>query len=151
MKKFQFRLEKVLAWRNTQLEVEKLQMKQSSAELRQAHSALEALEKAREAAGQELLEARSVAGWSLAALAGYNASLGVQERSLKVRRSECERRHEEQRSRLLEAQRRCRLLEKLKQRRLAEYQEETSKALENFGTENYLAQWISRERNNRRG
>ncbi|MBM3774054.1 MAG: hypothetical protein FJW37_02735 [Acidobacteria bacterium] len=141
MKPFHFRLERVLAWRKTQLEIEKARAARLAAEMRECALAIERLEAERVASGQELLGQASVEGWSLAALAGYRTRLGMAGRRLEAQRQDFERRYGEQRSRVIEAQQRSRLLEKLKGRQHAEHQQESGKELEPFSAENYLAQW----------
>ncbi|MGQ9633804.1 MAG: hypothetical protein ACUVXB_06110 [Bryobacteraceae bacterium] len=141
MRKFQFRLERVLGWRKTQLELEEYRLRQLSAEL-------EAIErhKARLATDRTLTERRLLAlpqidGQELAAHSAYLAALQRQEKQMEVRRQQQQRLIEAQHQRVTEARRQCRLLERLKARAWSAWQAEYDREIETLATEAHLARW----------
>ena len=146
MQPFRFRLEKVLAWRATQLEMEQYQMKRLSAELDaiERGRALLVVERAR--AESTVLGAGRIDGADLAAHAAFLVHLGHQEQELERRRLEQEKRLAQQHQRLIEARRRVRLLERLKSRRRVEWELELTKELEQFAAEAHLARWNAERR-----
>lgn len=130
MKAFQFRLERVLDWRRTELEIEETRLKQ----LRAAQAALDhertALESARQTAGRALLAQLRVSGAELQLLSGYNAAVKLLCARLDEKRRASEEAAAAQQQKLLEARRRLRLLENLKDRRLTEWKYETERRME---------------------
>lgn len=141
MRKFQFRLERVLGWRRTQLELEEHKLKTLAAEMdaierRRAQLALD-----RTLAERHVLAEPRLDGSLLEAHAAYLAGLSLQEQRLERVRQEQEQRIASQHQRVLEARRRCRLLERLRARALADWQAEADRELENTATELYLARW----------
>ena len=146
MQPFRFRLEKVLSWRGTQLEMEQYQMKRLSAELdaTERERALMVVERTR--AESAVLGAGRIDGADLAAHAAFLVRLGHQERELERRRQEQEQRLAAQHQRLMEARRRVRLLERLKTRRRAEWELELNRELEQFAAEAHLARWNAERR-----
>ncbi len=141
MKPFRFRLERVLAWRRTELEVEQFKTRQLAAGLERIEQARYQLLAARAASERSVLDAGRVDGLDLEAHASHLALLARRDRELQARRVEAERSLAAQRAKLVEAQRRCRLLERLRGRRLEEWQAEASRELENFAAETHLARW----------
>jgi len=141
MKPFRFRLEKVLAWRGTEMELEQYRTRRLAMELEEIERARAQLAVDRTAAERAILGAGSIDGGDLAAHAAYLARVVRQERQLQRRRLEQEQRLKEQHQRLMEARRRLRLLEKLKARRREEWLAETNRELEEFAAESHLARW----------
>lgn len=141
MSAFRFSLERVLAFRRRQLELEQ-------ARYRQCAAAVEALDRARaelEASGaraETQVRAWSpVAGSDLAALAYFRRSVRAREQQIAARRIEAARAAEAQMKLLLESQRRCRLLERLKDRLLAEWTAARDRELDQLAAESHLARW----------
>src|SRR5262245_9081993 len=130
MKAFRFRLDRVLDWRRTELEMEETRLKQ----LRAASVALDrekaALESSRETAGRDLLERASVYGADLQLLSGFNLAVKRQCTRLDEKRREADTAAAAQQQKLLEARRRLRLLENLRERRLAEWTYQTERQME---------------------
>lgn len=130
MKNFQFRLDRVLDWRRTEMEMEETRLKQ----LRAAQAALDqeraALESARDNAGRTLLGQASVYGAELQLLSGYNTAVKLLSARLDEKRRAAEQTAAAQQQKLLEARRRLRLLENLRDRRLAEWKYDTERQLE---------------------
>ena len=144
MTAFRFRLEKVLTWRRTQLEMEDARFKQqivAVADLDRTRAELEA------AAIRSEVEVRKwspLAGHDLAALSGFRLLVQDQEKQLATQRAEALQRLEAQQRVMLEARRRCRLIERLEQRRLAEWQSAADREVEQLAAESYLAGVVRR-------
>ncbi|HEV2445724.1 MAG TPA: hypothetical protein VGS58_07370 [Candidatus Sulfopaludibacter sp.] len=141
MSRFRFPLERVLAWRRTQLEIEEARYQQKLA----AVAALDRQRAEMEAAGiQAEVQVRAwkaVSGEDLAALAEFRQSVRTREKQIAARRAEAAKTADAQLAAMLEARRRCRLLERLKERRQAEWQAADRRALEELAAESYLARW----------
>jgi len=127
VKAFRFRLDRVLDWRRTQLDLEETR-------LRQLHAAVAELDRRRSdlaAAGEEArrsLAIRSSAdAFELHAFEAFRAAVKLQCRRLAEKRREREAEIANQQQKLLEARRRCRLLENLRDRRLSEWKYETQR------------------------
>ncbi|MCL6545765.1 MAG: hypothetical protein K6T61_11090 [Bryobacteraceae bacterium] len=143
MRRFQFRLERVLSWRKTQLELEEYRLRQLSA-------ALEAIErnKARLAAERTLAESQLLSrtqlnGQELAAHSAYLAALHREEKQTEHRRQQQQRLIEAQLQRVTEARRQCRLLERLRARAWSAWQAELDRETEALAAEAHLARWRS--------
>ena len=141
---FRFRLESVLNWRRTQLEVEE-------GKLRREIAALGELDRLREQAGQAGVNAenqvrqwRPVTGADLAALGAFRKALETEKGRIAARRKAQAARAAAQQTALMEARRRCRLLERLKERRFEEWRIAAAKELEELASEASIAKW-SRE------
>jgi len=142
VRSFHFRLEKVLAWRRTELEVERFKTRQLAAEIESVEQERNRLLAERTAAEGALLAAGVSDGADLQAHAACLDRIERRSAGLQKRRAELETRLAAQQKRLLDAQRRCRLLERLRARRYEEWQTETARELENFAAEMHLARWI---------
>ena len=145
MQSFHFRLEKVLAWRRTELELEQYKMRLLCVELERIEQSRARLTAERVVAHHEILRARRIDGAELNAHAARLVYFDGQERALLRRRREQEQLIAEAHKRLLEAQRRLRLLEKLKASRHAQWQTELNREIEAFAAEAHLVRW-NRER-----
>ena len=146
MKPFCFRLEKVLAWRRTELELEQYKMRLLCVELEEIEQSRARLTAERMVAQREILRARRIDGADLNAHASRLVYLDGRERALLSRRCEQEQRIAEAHKRLLEAQRRLRLLEKLKAGRHAQWRTELNREIEAFAAESHLARWSGERR-----
>jgi hypothetical protein len=145
MSTFRFRLQKVLEFRKTQLNLEE-------AQYRRQIEALAAIDRKRdeiEASGADA--ERVVRAWNpvcgddLAALGEFRTHVRNQELELVAPRAECVKQLDAQHHRLLEARRRLRLLERLEIRRRSEWQAARDKELEVLASECYLAGWSESE------
>jgi flagellar export protein FliJ len=143
---FTFRLEKVLRWRQTQLELEQFALSRLTAECARWDAALKKLEDGRRAAENSAHSSGPVRGGYLAALATYQKHIQHEKQLCTERRHECERKMEQQRARLLKARREFRLLEKLRQLRRAEWEIAVDREFEALAAEAYLARWAPRPR-----
>jgi flagellar export protein FliJ len=129
MKNFRFRLDRVLDWRRTQMEMEETRLKQMHAALAALDQEKAALESARDHAGQVVLGSHRVDGAELQLLSSYKAAVKLQCARLDEKKRTGEQATASQQQKLLEARRRLRLLENLKDRRLAEWKYETERQM----------------------
>jgi flagellar export protein FliJ len=146
MTTFSFRLERVLRWREAKLELEQFTLSRLAAECARWDRALAELETSRAHADSLVLSSQTVKGRDLAAMVSYKELVAKQKQVALNRRRECERKMEQQRSRLLQARREFRLLEKLRQVRRAEWETAVDREFEALAAESYLARWTSRMR-----
>jgi flagellar export protein FliJ len=146
MTTFTCRLEKVLRWRQTQLELEQFALSRIAAECVRWDEALKKLEDGRRAAEEAAHSSGPVGGGYLAALATYQKHIRHEKQVCHDRRRECERKMEQQRARLLKARREFRLLERLRQLRHAEWEVAVDREFEALAAEAYLARWAPRPR-----
>jgi flagellar export protein FliJ len=140
MKTFSFRLERVLEWRQVQLDVEQSALGRVAAEFARWETVLANLGNAR-AKAEGLVQSGPVDGADLGALASYQEHIEQQRKTALDRRRDCAARLEKQRARLLQARRDHRLLEKLRQVRRAEWETAVDREFEALAAETYLAQW----------
>ena len=141
MSRFRFPLERVLAWRRTQLEIEEARYRQKLAAVAELDRRRAELEAAGIQAEVQVRASRLVSGEDLAALAEFRQSVRTREKQIVARRVEAAKAADAQLTAMLEARRRCRLLERLKERRQAEWQAADQHALEELAAESYLARW----------
>jgi flagellar export protein FliJ len=145
MTRFQFRLQKVLEWREKQLELEDIRFKRQIAELAGLDRARADLQSAGLQAERQVRTSAVVSGRDLSALAGYRRYVQTYGRKLEAQRAEAQKQLEAQQNAMLEARRRCRLLERLKERRLSEWQLACDRELDQLASESFLALWARRQ------
>lgn len=141
MRRFQFRLERVLGWRRTQLELEEYRLRQLSAEMERIRSEEARLAAERTREEHQLLGRDQCAGEDLAAHSAYLEALRRQGKQLEQRRQEQERRIAAQHERVMEARRNCRLLERLRARAWNTWQAQADRETEALAAEAHLAGW----------
>lgn len=141
MRTFEFRLEKVLRWRQAQLELEQFALSRLAAECVRWKTTLTALDAARMEAERAVLSSGSIGGADLGALARYQQRLQKEKQIAWERLQQCEQNMEKQRERLIEARRGSRLLEKLRLARRIEWERAVEKEFEALADEAFLAQW----------
>lgn len=150
MKRFEFRLERVLEWRRAQLDIELAALGRLTAEAQAIDRRRGEIEAERASAESSLFASATAEAQQLAALDAFRAWAREECGRLANRRAEWERKIAEQRQKLLEARRRSRLLERLKERRRAEWDAEFNRELENLAGELYLARRTASEPRNAR-
>ena len=141
MTSFRFPLQKVLDWRQTQLELEEVRFKQQIAALADLDRARAELEATGIKAEIQVRDWSSLSGGDLAALGSFRLDVKQKEKVIAGRRVECQKTFEAQQRTMLEARRRCRLLERLKDRRLADWTSARDHELEELASESFLAKW----------
>ncbi|MBZ5596255.1 MAG: hypothetical protein LAP39_28755 [Acidobacteriia bacterium] len=135
-----------MRWRQAKLEIEQFTLSRLAAECARWERVLAELETSRAHADSFLLSSQSVNGSDLEAMVRYKELVARQKQVALNRRRECERKLEQQRSRLLQARREFRLLEKLRQMRKAEWEATVDREFEALAAESYLALWNARPR-----
>lgn len=141
MKAFDFRLEKVLRWRETQLRVRKARVADATAEVARKQGALEAL--AAESAQSAASIAREPAASALHAYARFLDRARVRARQLQEQLTNAKRNLAAETDRLVEANRKLRLLENLKSGKQDEWRREFDRQTADFGDEAFLSRMHS--------
>ena len=146
MTTFKFRLERVMRWRKSKLELEQFTLSRLAVERARWDHVLTELETSRAQADRLVLSSEIVHGRDLQAMVRYKELIGKQEQTALSRRAECDRKIDQQRERLLQARREFRLLEKLRQARRTEWEAAVDHEFEVLAAESYLARWNARPR-----
>jgi|SRR5579872_5038175 len=144
MKKFEFRLQRILNWRAGELRAEQERLSNVVSERQQLETRRSGILEAHDRSQRELFAAGPVTGSDLAALGAYRSHLEKDWTAVERLISNCQVRIVAQRVRALEAQRRVRLLEKLQERRHAEWRVEWDREMEAFSSEAFLSRWPER-------
>ena len=142
---FRFRLARVLEWEQAKCHLEEFRTGQVSASLNKTNSELAHLRADFVRGEREVVSATVMVGPELHALAAWRKVFRSKEATLEAARKDWERKLFEQRARWVQARRRCRLFESLRSRRMDEYEQETSRALEATASEAHLVRWSRRE------
>ena len=121
MKRFQFSLDRVLEWRQSQLAVAENQLRVLEQEKQNIGLSLSAVKADLNQAGEEIRRSASITGPELSAVAEYRASCETQRCKLADKFTELRREVEQQRALLIKMRRDCRLLETLREQRRAEW------------------------------
>lgn len=145
MKRFLFPLDRVLDWRAEQLRLEEMRLETLYAELRALVAKQQEVEAEKMSSERELLALTVVDGQQLEALDRFRRHSAAAAERLKIQQSECAKRIEAQRRRVLEVQRQFRLLERLREKKRSQWQFDFNKELEDQASETFLAKWV-RER-----
>ncbi len=139
MKKFAFRLDSALKWRNTQLQLERAKLGTLLNDETRLKSELETLARQRSEAVASLQQAERFETMELRALSAY--LIGASARENQLHESIARRRYtiQQQRQQVLAAERNFRLLEKLREKRLDEWNAEFHKHIDAAAEEAWLA------------
>jgi flagellar export protein FliJ len=138
MKRFEFRLERVVAWRDEQLDVEESRLHQFQAELQNLETRRTALESEKASAARALVHAACVSAEDLYRQDRYLRYAGRQRELIAGQKATAERNIAEQRTRVLEARKKLELLKRLRARRLAAWTAEHDRDLEQQAAEAHL-------------
>ena len=141
MRPFQFRLEKVLSWRETQLALEEADLERLRSDLRGIQTAIEALTLRDEAATERMRGMRSASGSEMAEIARYHDWVLQEEKTLRSRVAECGRQIEQRTEAVTEARRKVQLLERMKERRKEVWDAESDLELEQLAGESAIGAW----------
>jgi flagellar export protein FliJ len=141
---FRFPLQKVLDWRQLELEREEIQFKRQTAALAGLDRARAELEAAGIKAEVQVRDWRPLSGRDLAALGSFRLYIKMKERGIADQRAKCQEKLDAQQRLMLEARRRCRLLARLKERRFSEWELAQNREIEHLAAESHLAQWSRR-------
>jgi flagellar export protein FliJ len=140
VKKFAFRLERLLQWRTLEREQEEGRLQALFSELEQLDAALRALERNAESAEESVLRP-DVLTEERQALDRYRRFVASEKRRLLSLRGELETRIEKQRLVLVEAERRVEALSRMRDDKKAEWRLELDKEQEDLVSELVLARW----------
>jgi len=146
MKRFDFRLGAALHWREIQAESEQAKLQQLLSEKLQITMALEAL-------GAERLEAKTrlclnaeLAGIELRIVSSFLIGIDAHAANLRKGLQEIAPSIENQRQRVIKAERNVRLLIKLRDRKLQDWKHDVSREIETVAQESWLATRHSQRR-----
>jgi flagellar export protein FliJ len=143
MKSFQFRLERVLRWREGQTHQAEQLLRQAVGEVQRLRAAADSIAKERTSLAEGARWRDPVRGFELAHLARYSEHLRCQEQAFRRELTDGVRRVEIERAGYNAAARRQKVLEALKTRQRRLWQTEEQRAWETIASESYLAQWAS--------
>ena len=136
---FRFRLDKVLAWRERQLEIAEVDFRREAGVLADLDRMAAELEASGIRTEVEVRGWMPLEGRDLAALSGFRIHLERRGRELAAKREEQARKLAERERTMLEARRRFRLLERLRDHRLAEWKAASTAETEQAAADSHLA------------
>jgi flagellar export protein FliJ len=139
MKSFQFRLAAALRLREAQAQIEQTKLAQLLAEEQKIKNFLEALQEERRNELGRLHGAKEVSALELRSLSSF--LVGLESRTLDLQNALAKQSRivQEQRLRVLRAQRNVRLLVKLREKKLREWTLEAEREIENIAQDAWLA------------
>ena len=139
MKSFQFRLAGALRLRETQARIEETKLAQLLAEEKKIKNFLTALQEERRSELSRLHGATEVSALELRSLSSF--LVGLESRTLDLQNALAKQSRivQEQRLRVLRAQRNVRLLIKLREKKLREWTAEAEREIENIAQDAWLA------------
>jgi flagellar export protein FliJ len=139
MKSFQFRLAAALRLRETQAQIEQTKLAQLLAEEQKIKNFLDALQEERRNELSRLHGAKEVSALELRSLSSF--LVGLESRTLDLQNALAKQSRivQEQRLRVLRAQRNVRLLIKLREKKLREWTAEAEREIENIAQDAWLA------------
>lgn len=146
MKRFQFRLHRVLDLRRQQAETERTHLHSLLAALEQLAEQIRSLGRQLEQARAHVRHAPSSAGDDYIALSHFEAHIQRRTVALVQRREQLTHQVAQQRAHVLEAERKLKLLEKLEARQLSEWTVGRDKELETVAAESHLARLLADRR-----
>jgi flagellar export protein FliJ len=147
MNAFAFSLERVLAWRRTQLSIEEADLQKLRSELRVMETAVVELANWHDASIASIGKVQAVTGGDIAGLARAQGWTITEEKRLRTKLADCGRRLEQRLETVSEARRKVRLLERLKERRREGWKDEFNRELEQLAGESALIGWRRNQHN----
>lgn len=146
MKRFEFRLHRVLDLRRQQAEAERARLESLVAAAARLSEEIRSLGTQLDQARAHVRHAPSSAGEDFLALAHFESHIHRRTDALEKRSQQLAQEVAAQRARVVEANRKLKLLEKLESRRRSEWQAECNKELESAAAEAHLARLIADRR-----
>ena len=143
MKNFHFPLERVLAYRRLQRDIERGRLEQSLAHVRKVEDLAAEIRREGEMTEADV-RTSPMDGTQLRSLEGYRGYLKRSANEVEMHRRRAEHAAEQQRTQLVEAERSVRMLEKLESKARAEWQSALQREMEEFASEAFLARWKQR-------
>lgn len=142
MKKFSFPLDRVLAWRHTQVRLAEVDLDRSRVELADLDRQRTTLEQSVQAAATDLLHANSTTSTELAALDHYRSASRAKFAHLGRARAALEAQIAEKMQVVVERRREARLLERLRDTRLRDWQAAAAREVDQLAEESHLARLV---------
>jgi chromosome segregation ATPase len=139
MKKFEFRLDAALRWRDTQLQLERAKLQKLLGEEQRLKNSLQSLLEQKQAASSELRTLEQLRSSELRTISIYLVGADARARMLREEIAKCASPIQQQRQRLLEAERNVRLLEELKTKRYSEWIHAFNQEIDGAAEESWLA------------
>ena len=146
MQRFQFRLDRVLAWRRKKCRMEENRLSACLGLVNSAEQKLVELRSERAAIDREMLARSPIPAPDFLNLGLYRLRSTKEEAELSEERRQRVQAATQQRVRVQQAQQRVKLLEKMRQRRLEEYTTLASHEEEQAASEAYLSRWTQSRR-----
>jgi hypothetical protein len=141
VKKFAFRLDRVLAWRKTQEQLEEAKLEKLHAEARALEFRRKTLDRERGHAAAAVTRAGTVTGFDLAALDAYRRSAANQASRLAASRLELDGRIAAQLQEVAGRRRDVRLIERLREQKFETWRKEFLREVEREAQETHLAKF----------
>lgn len=141
MKKFAFPLDRALDWRRLQLQLEEASMERMNIQFRHLLEQAQLLDVQAHQQRSQILENRQALGIELSTMDHYRKSLHAQKMQLDHQAILLKNQLAEKAETVKARRRDVRLLEKLKQQRLQEWTQESSREVESLAEESYLVRW----------
>jgi hypothetical protein len=141
VKKFQFPLGRVMAFRSTQARVEEMKLEALYAELRALDTREVALIQQKSQSDKVLKGAVSVTGSELQDFEAYRLAAQEEQKRMDKARADCRKRIDTQLQVVMIKHRDVRLLEKLKEQRFEKWEKEMFKEIDQQAEEAYLAKF----------
>jgi len=139
MKRFEFRLSRVLDFRREQADLERSRLQGLLAQVRRIEDEKESLQTQATEARNQVRRCACVPGEELSALSAFERHIRNQTARLDQLRYESQLRVRRQQSTVIEAERKVTLLLKLRQRKLTSWTLEEQKELEMLAAESHLS------------
>lgn len=139
MKKFEFRLEAALRWRNAQLQLERGKLQKLLSEEQRAKRDLQSVFAERAAVISTLTALERLQSSDLRAVSAYSMGADMRAHALREEITRLAGSIQQQREYLMQAERKVRLLERLRDNRYAEWKREFDKEIELISEESWLA------------
>ena len=141
MKKFEFKLDRVMDWRRTQARLEEAKLEHLFAGLREIDRKEAALLEQERESSQAVVDSDSVSGFDLGVLDAFKQTLVPQRIRFEMARVECRKQIAVQTQILAVKRRDVRLLEKLKAQRLTKWTAEMLREIDQQAEESYLSKF----------
>lgn len=139
MKRFQFPLDRVLDWREKQLEIEESRLERLTAELHILDSRREGLDTQQRESDLSVTRSNLFSASDLQSIDSFRRYAARERTIIAAQRVKIEQQIEQQRARLLEARRNFELLRRVREKRLGEWKHEFDRELDQQAAESYLS------------
>lgn len=140
MKAFEFRLQRVADYRQQQLDLEKNRLQNLSGQMQRLDEERISLERQRSEAEHNVASrGENLTGEDVSALAGFQEYVARRAREMQQQKRELAAEIDQQRTVVVEAERRVKLLDRLKDRKLREWKASSDRELDELASDSHLA------------